>query len=245
MKKLLVILSLGLLAGFVSAQCSEYVHLAEDRLAPPYPNYLGAAGEYLHAAECYEAENDLQNANTYYAKTAQHYVIAAGLLVEGGDYFQKAKAYELAADSFYKIGDRQSALTYYKKANDIYATNGFPNEASALTGLIAERFNEDQAATDWGLIASIFVVIVAVSLFIFWRYGQRSGNDTEEPKAREAPREKPELNEKRLQSFEKTEVMRKPPAVYDEPTHEAEGPRSQTPKEKLAKKLREKYTPKY
>lgn len=244
MKKLLVILFLGLLAGFVSAQCSEYVHLAEDRLAPPYPNYLGAAGEYLHAAECYEAQNDLQNANIYYAKTAQHYVIAAGLLVEGGDYFQKAKAYELAADSYYKIGDKQSALTYYQKASDIYATNGFPTEANALTGLITEKFGENQGGTDWVLIASIFVVIIVLSLFIFWRFGQRSGND-EGPETRETPRWERKIDEKKMETFERNEVMRKPPLSYSEPKQEAEGPRPLTPKEKLANKLREKYTPKY
>lgn len=248
MKKFSIILFLALLIGFVSAQCSEYINLAEGRLAPPYPNYFGAAGEYDHAAECYEAEGNLQNANTYYSKAAQHYIIAADLLVEGADYFQKAKSYEFAADAFFKIRDRDSATTYYQKAIDVYGTHGFPQEASTLSALVTQKFSpvspeKQNPTSNWSGIALPLIVIALIGLSFFLRSSltkPKSRLESSSPRSTEPPVRRPSLG-----TF--AEEPRRPQTFTPpiQPSNQSGGTQPLSPKEKLARKLREKYSPKY
>lgn len=237
MKKLIILI---LLSSLVFGQCQDYIRLAEERLAPPYPNYFGAANEYIHAAECYEKQGASNIADSYYEKAASHYIQAAELLVEGGDYYQKAKSYEFAADSFFEIGDTTSALRYYDKAKEIYLKYGYPAEASALTARIADRFGKSEAELNIPTAVGVVLVVLALGIFLFARRKGPGEERSEPPKAPSIP--KPRAENLRTQGFVKRSREDFKSAEPERPKEEA--PRAPTPREKLARKLREKYTPK-
>jgi len=153
--------------------CQEYITLAEQRLAPPYPNYFGAAGEYGHAAECYDALGQTDIATTYFQKAADHYITAAKTLVEGGDYYQKAKSYEFAGNSLYRIGQRDAALQDYNIAEQLYRTHNFPDDAVSLTGLISQRFGINPQTQSNVNIPVLIVVIAAIGGLGFWFFKKK------------------------------------------------------------------------
>lgn len=227
-----------------TSQCEEYIKLAEEKLAPPYPNYFGAAGEYMHAADCYSELDETSLAalvDTYYEKAATLFVQAAELLVTGGDYYQRAKSYEFAGDAYLKIGDTDNAVKYYNLAKQVYEDKGYSGESSVVSGKITDIFRKPEGTGLWMWILGVLIAMVLVAYGIYVISRKRPS-----PTSPTAPKELPEKGGfKRIKREDhatpkyKWEESKKP-----EPSEPKPKRKSLTPKEKLAKKLREKYTPK-
>lgn len=236
MKKAFLFILLFLFASIGLAECSDYVALAAERLNPPYPNYFGAAGEYTHAADCYSDAGDLSNANQYYNEAAEHYIVAAGELVAGGDNYQRAKSFELAADAYAKTDMLGNATEYYNKAKDIYVSYGYTSDAAAVSGKITMLTEEEPQGEDFkcdmiGLISMILLFSSLLSIAYMF-------SKEEELRAMTVSRlPKPKPPEETFRSRHRDEFTA--PEMPKEPEPE----KPLTPKEKLAKKLKEKYKP--
>lgn len=234
----------------VQSQCEEYISLAEEKLAPPYPNYFGAAGEFQHAADCYDEFGETALAQDYHEKSATHFVQAAEQLVVGGDYYQRAKSYEFAGDEFLKIGDKNNAMKYYKMSEEAFEEGGYSNEAFVMSGKATGIFEEPGGTSLWVWImaALILIVFVVYGIYSFARKGGLpTGHWSERSGYRPSKPSKPskfgpgEFKRVKREDFMAPRVEEPEPS---EPEPEPETSARMTPKEKLAKKLREKYTPK-
>ena len=238
MKK--VILSLLLLTGLVFASCYDFVNLAEDRLAPPYPSYFGAAGEYVHAADCFVKQKDATQANFYYEKAGDYYVTAAKSLIEGGDNFLKAESYRKAADAYAKAGFKTKALNNYEKARQVFNRFGYNKEGARITGLIV-ALNSNTSSINFtniiGIISLISLILSLIILAYLFIQNEELKNlmSNLKPKKREKPIQQRIVKRSSTQ-FMSNFAPEKPKQKFKEVNINI--------KEKYAKKLREKYLPK-
>jgi len=239
MKK--IIFSLLILTGLVFASCYDFVNLAEDRLAPPYPSYFGAAGEYVHAADCFVKENNAKQANFYYEKAGDYYITASESLIKGGDNFLKAKSYEKAADAYAKAGFKAKAIENYEKSRQVFNKYGYNKEGARITGLII-ALNTSNSNVDFvniiGII-SLFSLILSLTLlgyFFIQNEELKSLVNNLKPKKR-TRQIKQEIVKRKASQFASNFAPEKPKQKFKEIKIDI--------KEKYAKKLREKYLPKH
>ncbi|MEM0372291.1 MAG: tetratricopeptide repeat protein [archaeon] len=224
-----------LLSATAMSACSDYVSIAESRLIPPYPNYFGAAGEYVHAADCYYAEGNIGIANFYYKQAGDDYILAAGELVAGGDYYQRAKSYEMAADAYARAGLKNKATEYYSRALAEFNKHYYTQEASLVQGKI-DSLAGKQSAEFIGIIGLVSLMALFVSFFaLLYMFATKLEirEKLREMKASRPPSPPPIVKRS-------AEQFRSPIIPKREPE-----PRIPTAKEKMAQKLREKYMPKY
>ncbi len=218
------------LSSVVLASCQDYAKLAEERTLPPYPNYFGAAGEFQHAADCYYSIGEEALAKEYYAKAAEYYTVAVTQLVEGGDNYLRGKSYELAGDSYYKAGMISQAIQAYNKSFTVFSSNGYDAEAQQVMKKLEALTKRVDLSPYVGLISLTALFFSLFSLVYVWSYSRKN----QQPLVIEKKIIKREVVEKPIKKIEfkkKEEVPVKKREVM-------------SPKEKLAKKLREKYMPK-
>ena len=241
MKTEKVLLSLLLLTGLVFANCYDFVALANNRLAPPYPSYFGAAGEYMHAADCYAKQGDATQARNYYEKSGDYYITAAQSLLKGADNFLRAQSYENAGEAYAKAGMKQKAITNYKKAQTVFNTYGYEKQGAEITGLIIalttpqQAFNYSVIIGIVSLLALIFSLVAIAYLFI-------QNEELKQILRKLKPRKKQGIRQQRIvtrraSDFASNFAPEKPKQKLKEININI--------KEKYAKKLREKYLPKH
>ena len=217
------------------AACADYVAIAESRLIPPYPNYFGAAGEYIHAADCYYAEGDTTTANVYYKQAGDGFILAANELVAGGDNYQRAKSYELAADAYANAGLNSKAVEYYGNALTEFNKHYYTQEAIVIQGKI-DALTGKQNASIIGLIGIISLFAFFLSIFtLLYLFTSKLEIGA---KLREMRSNRPSAPQPIVKRS--AEQFRSPIIVKREPQ-----PHIPSAKEKMAQKLREKYMPKY
>jgi len=231
MKKLIALI---LLTAIAFSACTDYIALAEQRLAPPYPSYFGAAGEYNHAADCYLIEKDFTKSNHYYKMAGDYYVTAAESLVEGGDNFLKARAYENAATSYAKINMDDKAVQYYEESRTIFTTHGYTEEANRITGLIIGLNAPD--AIDFGNIFGILSLIIFIIALVSILYLFTQNVELRERLSRLKRKKKPKAPTLVKRSSAQFVSHVQPKQTIREVKVNV--------KDKYAKKLREKYMPK-
>ncbi len=225
--------ALLLLMSVVFASCYEYVEIAESRAMPPYPNYFGAAGEYMHAADCFNSESQYSLAEEYYEKAGDYFVLATTQLIEGGDNFQRAKSLEMAADNYLKAGLETKALNYYNKAKSIYEKFGY-GEAVML---VDEKIKKVTHGFEWTPIigfVSVLALIVSV-LGIIYLLAKNSELVSKVNRINKKVEKEEMIVRRSREQFKAPVIVREKKPVKRT---------TLSPKEKLAKKLREKYMPK-
>ncbi len=238
MKKILF--SLLVLTGLVFANCYDFVSLAEDRLAPPYPSYFGAAGEYMHAGDCFYNQGNIKQANFYYEKSAEYYIDAADSLLPGADNFLRASSYEKAAEAYKKEGLKSKAIQLYEKSKATYERYGFNEEGARITGLIV-ALNTSNSIDFINIIGIISLVSLILSLLVL-SYLFTQNEELKEiisqlkPEKKVIKKEQPIVRRK-ASDFASSYVPEKPKQKFKEIKINV--------KEKYAKKLREKYMPKH
>ncbi len=241
MKTEKVLFSLLILTGLVFANCYDFVALANNRLAPPYPSYFGAAGEYVHAADCYSKQGDATQAKYYYEKAGDYYVTAAQSLLKGADNFLRAQSYENAGQAYAKAGLKQKALDSYEKAQSVFKTYGYTEQASKITGLII-ALNAPKQKLDYtlavgvvSLLALIFSLIALAYLFI-QNEELKSLIKSLKPRRKQNNFQQ-KIVARKASDFASNFVPEKPKQKLKEININI--------KEKYARKLREKYMPKH
>jgi len=231
MKKLIMFI---LITAIAFGQCADFVKVAEDRLLPPYPNYFGAAGEYVHAADCYYAKGEISNSIYYYKQGADDYVLAAEQLVKGGDQYQRAKSYELAADAYLKANFDSKAVEFYSKAEVEYRNNGYFLESEIVQKKISALTKTNDGAL-LGLIGLISLIALFFS-FLALIFIITTNEEMKEKFAKIKTQKKTEPGIVRRSSEQfKSPVKREEPVVRE---------RISSAREKAVQKLRQKYMPK-
>ncbi len=142
-------------------QCEHYVDEAIDFLQKgEVGNINDAAQEYENAGICYEEQNRLTEASTYYGMAAINYVAAARLYDEtlGGDIQFKIIALESAANNYIKIDSNELSFTYYnqalslsndlnaaklaEKGGDKYKESNDPNFADMMYDIALQKYQK-------------------------------------------------------------------------------------------------------
>lgn len=154
-------------AVHAASGCSEYIDLAEKKITPPYPNYFGAGEEYLHAAECFYKQGDIEEANSAYRNAAEKYERASQELVKDGDYLQAGISYQKAAESYEMIGEVDEAIGSYEKALKRYSDGGYAEEVKIVESRLEElRESESIISPTQADMRSIIGLVSLVALFV-------------------------------------------------------------------------------
>ena len=233
MKKLIILI---LLTSIAFSACTDYINLAEQRLTPPYPSYFGAAGEYIHAADCYNTEKDYAKSDFYYAMAGDYYVTAAESLIIGGDNFLRARAYENAASAYAKVEMNEKAVKYYEEARNIFNNYGYDGEGIRITGLIISLNSVPPKSLNFVNVIGIISLVSLITSLLALLYLFIQNAELKEILANIKPKKR----------TKKPEIVKRKSSHFMSP----EKPRQKVreikidPKEKFAKKLREKYMPK-
>ncbi len=229
MMKKLALLPIVFLALFsvahATADCEIYIQEAHSKISPPYPNYFGAGEEYYNAAECYKRLEKFQEANSAYLNAARYYEKAAEYIVEGGDHLQKGGSYERAAESYLAVGEYSKAIKSYEEAKLVYSQGGYAAKAQNIETILEELQEREEYATAIELTReSIIGLISLITLFISILFLAliAAANLTKEK--------------------ERSFTVPDEPKTKEEPVKTPQ--REATPRERVIKKLREKYAPK-
>lgn len=177
MKKILyialgfLIITLAMTTVRATSPCQNYMDLAGQKMAPPYPNYFGAGEEYYQAAQCYQQSGMQEKAFEAFEKAAKRYEKASGELVKDGDHEKAALSYRKAGKAYEILGDKGEAIRTYKKSKERYETGGYNQKAkimeqriSALKQVSQEPLKNITGASTRSLVGLVSLIALFVSV---------------------------------------------------------------------------------